>query len=189
MHKIEYYPPGKGVDVAKLDVGDIILTRRTDSLMGKAISWLTKGFYCHSASVYKQGGIIAESLEWGVEIEDIEKYRKNHSYAVVYLESDEQDQMDMFEFMESVVNAEENRYGYVICLSLAISILTKHKLLFGAGVGTRICSGFSAETATRSGIIFDKPPSYMTPEDIANHFGVEDPTPVNQKRHRRLANK
>ncbi len=84
---ISNHPPGKGVEPSELKVGDIGLTRNVDSLMGKAISLVDGGFYTHSFSVYKQGGIIAESLELGTEVEDIEKYHKNHHYAIIHLDS------------------------------------------------------------------------------------------------------
>ncbi len=185
-HSVEYCPPGVGTDVATLNPGDMILTRRVDSWMGWLISKMTKGFYSHVAVSYKPGGSIAEALEFGVEVEDIEKYRRNHHYAVVRLDSNGVDQEDMFTFIEEVVYADQNRYGYKIIASLAISILTNHNLNFGAGVGTRICSGFAAECATRAGFIFDKPPAYMTPQDLAVACRVQDPTSIVQKRHKRL---
>jgi len=173
---VSYYPPGEGINPGHLSSGDIILTRRTDALMGKLINLFDRGFYCHAAVAYKDGGIITESLEWGVEVEDIEKYKEDYHYAVVQLYASKDQMLSIRDFIHSVVYSSTNRYGYLIIASLAISILTKHKLNFGAGVGTRICSGFAAETATRAGYIFDKPPAYMTPGDLVKFFEVNQPT-------------
>jgi hypothetical protein len=182
---VSYHPPGKGIDPSELNVGDIGLTRNVDSLMGKAISMVDGGFFCHSFSVYKPGGIIAESLELGTEVEDIEKYHNKHHYAIIHLDSLGGQQDNMFRFMNSVVNSENNKYGYFVILSLLLSKITNFNLNFGAGVGTNICSGFSSEVSVRAGYIYPKPTGYISPNDLQNKFKVNDPTTVNRLLHTR----
>lgn len=187
---VEYYRPGEGIDPDTVGFGDIGLTRRVDSMMGKTISIFDGGFYTHSFSIYKPGGIIAEALEWGVEIEDIEKYADDYFYVIIKLDATPEQRIAMFNFMQSVVLAKNpkrvNRYGYGIIASMALSKIFRHNIVFGAGVGTNICSGFSATTSRGAAYIYPEDPAYVSPNDIQRKFNIRTPTTEEIQEHKIL---
>jgi hypothetical protein len=174
--EIKSYKPGEVC--TDLKPFDIILTRRLDGFMGKLIAMMDGGFYCHAAMGYDSDGFIAEALEWGLEVEHINKYTEHYFAVVRILDLTEQEKRDMRGFMDSVIWAKRNRYGYGMIVAIALSCMTNMNIMFGKNTGTSICSGFVCETLKAGvNLVFPKTPAFMTPNDMAEYFGVEDPHP------------
>lgn len=179
-YEIHTFPPGQ--EIPKLQPFDILLTRRLDGYMGKLIAWFTKGFYSHVA-IARDHENVQEALEFGVEVENVRKY-KDHYYAIIRLKHIYSPEKEMLQdFMNSVLDAKENRYGYFLIASIVLSIISGHNIMFGASTGTMICSGFVCETVKYLGFIFPKLPAFMTPQDIAEFFGVDQPTRIQNYMH------
>ena len=126
----------------------------------------------HVALVLDEQGSLGEALSRGVVRTDISKYRGT-DYYVVQVECSEEDRQQVLRFANAVLGAKERtRYGFSTIASLAFSQLTGSRFVFGA-IGTAICSGFVSEALVRTGEIFPRPPAYMTPADLAEHYKVD----------------
>lgn len=183
-YEVWTFAPGQ--EIGDFQPFDIMLTRRLDSFMGKAIALVDGGFYCHANMGYKSPGFLAEALEWGVEVEHINKYQ-NHFYAIIRLTDLSQEEKDAMQaFMDATLWANRNRYGYSIIAAILLSSITGLKIQFGDNTGSKICSGFDCMTL-KSGvkkIQFPKTPSFMTPNDMAEYFGVPQPSKEMQRYHK-----
>ena len=126
-------------------------------------------YWNHVALVLSSNGTIAEALSNGVVKTHISKYPAD-SIAYVETNASLEDQDQILDFANSVLSARW-RYGYSTIIALAITLLTGSKFVFGK-VGTAICSGFACEALTRKGEVFPRPPAYMMPADVAEHFQV-----------------
>ncbi len=126
-------------------------------------------YWNHVALVLGPSGDLAEALSSGVVRTNIAKYERT-DYDLVRVESTTEDEREILLFAESVLLARW-RYGWVTILGLALTLLTGSRLTVGR-VGTAICSGFAAEALVRNGTIFTRPPAYMMPADLAEHYGV-----------------
>jgi hypothetical protein len=73
-------------------------------------------------------------------------------------------------FAGAVVEA-RYEYSYETLLAIALQLSTGSRLGF-ARSSTAICSGFVAEALTRAGYIFERPPSFTMPADLAKLVGV-----------------
>jgi hypothetical protein len=125
----------------------------------------------HVALVLDEQGSLGEALSKGVVRTDITKYRGT-DYYVVQVECSEEDRRQVLRFAQAVLDApSRTRYGWSTIASLALSQLTGSRFVFGA-IGTAICSGFVSEALVRTGEIFPRPPAYMTPADLAEHYKV-----------------
>ncbi len=183
-YKVWTFAPGE--EIPDFQPFDIMLTRSLESWMGKTIALVDGGFYTHAAKGYRSPGFLAESLEWGVEVEHINKY-KNHFYAIIRLTDLSQEEKDAMQaFMDTTLWANRNRYGYMIILSILLSNLSRSTIQFGDNTGSKICSGFCCMTL-KSGvkkIQFPKTPSFMTPNGMAEYFGVPQPSKEMQRYHK-----
>jgi hypothetical protein len=167
--KATYYPVGKLPK--SLSPGDFLLSRREHAFMGKCIRFfqrfkLAPEYAKWSHAFLSLGGdTIQEALEWGQERNSIETYRDAELLHVQLDDVPWHDIKQMMEFADSCYY-HKRTYGYMTIASLAISLVTDNKLMFSKA-GTAICSGFVAEALVRAGYIFDKPPDYVTPGDLA----------------------
>lgn len=165
---------------------DILLTRRMDTFMGKAISFFDGGFFSHAAIGYGATGFLAESLEWGVEVEHINKYRE-HFYTIVRLPDLSKDEKDrMQDSMDSTLWNHDNAYAYPIILSILLRNVTGLPIRFGDKRGVKICSGFDCITLDDGieKLDFPEPPAYMTPNGMARFFQIPQPSKDMQKYHK-----
>lgn len=123
----------------------------------------------HAALVLDSEGNLAEALTKGVQRTHISRYAEG-SYTLISTSASPEDQAQIAYFAESVLAA-RTRYGFVTIIGLFFTLLFGSKIVLGK-IGTAICSGFVSEALTRAGAIFDRPPSYMTPADLAEHYDV-----------------
>jgi hypothetical protein len=176
---VTLYP--EGFEAAKLQGGYVVLTHGTH-LMSRLIR-VGQGLrfrgdrrryarWNHAALVLDADGNLGEALSLGVVRTNISKY-KGTDYYLVEADCSSEDRAQVLAFANAVLDApERTRYGWWTIASLAVSQLTGSRFVFGR-IGTAICSGFVAEAQVRTGAIFPRPPAYMTPADLAAHYGVE----------------
>ncbi len=126
----------------------------------------------HVAVVVGESGEIVEALTSGLARGHVSKYART-PHVVFSSHVEPLDQREIRVFAESVLKARET-YGWATIASLAFTQLTGSKFVVGR-VGTAICSGFAAECLTRAGEVFERPPAYNTPADLAEHFEVTGP--------------
>lgn len=184
-YEVWTFAPGQTFD--DFQPFDIMLTRKLDSFMGKAIALVDGGFYCHANIGYKSPGFLAEALEWGVEVEHINKYH-SHFYAIIRLTDLSQEEKDLMQaFMDSTLWANRNRYGYRIIASILLSSLSGLKIQFGDNTGSKICSGFDCMTLKSGvkGIQFPKTPSFITPNDMKKYWKVPEPSKEMREAHKK----
>jgi hypothetical protein len=91
------------------------------------------------------------------------KYLKR--YAVVHTEVDDDDWVEVKEFLDSVLAARA-RYDLVGYAWLTVYALTGTRVCVQRA-GTATCSGLVADALTRRGFVWTRPPYAMTPADIA----------------------
>jgi hypothetical protein len=138
--------------------------------MGKCIRFfqqfkLAPEFSKWSHAMLSLGGdTVQEALEYGQERNSLETYR---DAELLYVQTDipYHDVMQMMAFADSCYY-HKRTYGHMTIVSLMISLVTDNKLMFSKA-GTAICSGFVAEALVRAGYIFEQPPDYVTPGDLA----------------------
>lgn len=129
-------------------------------------------YWNHVALVLNEQGDLAEALGNGVVRTNLSSY-SDHDYTVVHTNANYHDQQQILKFAEAVLSARW-RYGWFTIISLAITLTTGSKFVIGR-IGTAICSGFAAEALTRAGEVFPKPPAYMMPADVAEHYKARTP--------------
>lgn len=126
----------------------------------------------HVALVLDAEGNLAEALSDGVVKTNIAKY-KGSDYHLVRVECAEADREQIAAFADDVLNApHRTEYGWLTIASLFFTLAFGSTIMVGK-IGTAICSGFASEALTRMGAIFPRPPAYMMPADVAEHFAVE----------------
>ncbi len=169
---------GAGASAAGLRPGDLVFTHGTHwparlIRFGQCLRFTGPrapfAYWNHVALVLGASGDLAEALSPGVVRTNIAKYERT-DYHLVRVESSAADQEQILRFAESVLAARW-RYGWVTILGLALTLLTGSRFTVGR-VGTAICSGFAAEALVRNGTIFARPPAYMMPADLAEHYGM-----------------
>ena len=116
---------------------------------------------------------MVESLEFGPEVEHMEKYRETW-VAIVTPEIHPHDlgQLEAY-YVESVLAADYG-YSYLSILCILISLLTESKLNFSR-TATIICTGFNCDGYMRLGYVWPKPAAFMRPDDVAAFFGARFP--------------
>ena len=116
---------------------------------------------------------MVESLEFGPEVEHMEKYRETW-VAIVTPEIHPHDlgQLEAY-YVESVLAADWG-YSYLSILCILISLLTESKLNFSR-TATIICTGFNCDGYMRLGYVWPKPAAFMRPDDVAAFFGARFP--------------
>lgn len=123
----------------------------------------------HVAVITGYHGELIEALFTGVKEGNLSRYA-NVDHVVCSAVEHGCDRVQMLAFCESVARARW-RYDYAEIVSVVLTLLTGSKWVFGR-VGSAICSGLAAEALTRAGVIWPRPPGWMLPADIAEHFKV-----------------
>jgi len=176
---IERFGPGESAD--DLRTGYIVLTHG-DHWTSKLIRFGQRlrfrgarrkyARWNHVALVLNAEGKIAEALSQGVVEEDISKY-EGTDYHLVRVECEQIDRDEVARFADAVLKSKHRtKYGWLTIASLFFTLALGSTIMFGK-IGTAICSGFASEALTRTGAIFDRPPAYMMPADVAEHFKVK----------------
>jgi hypothetical protein len=176
---VERYGPGESA--TELHTGYIVLTHGdhwTSRLIRFGQRLRFRGArrryarWNHVALVLDAEGNIAEALSQGVVRENIAKY-EGTDYHLVKVECAQTDREQIATFAKSVLNAKHRtKYGWLTIVSLFFTLSLGSTIMIGK-IGTAICSGFASEALTRMGAIFPRPPAYMMPADVAEHFSVE----------------
>jgi len=126
----------------------------------------------HVAVVLNANGDLGEALSDGVVRTHISKY-EGTDYRLVRVECGDEDRDQIAAFASAVLDApQRTKYGWLTIASLFFTLGLGSKIMVGK-VGTAICSGFASEALTRMGAIFPRPPAYMMPADLAEHFSTE----------------
>ncbi len=180
--EVALYPSGE--QARKLRGGYFLVTHGTHVMsrlirFGQALRFRgDRSVYArwnHVALILDDKGALGEALSRGVVETNISDYRGT-DYYVVQVECSEEDRQQVLAFARAVLKApNRTRYGWSTIASLAFSQLTGSRFVFGR-IGTAICSGFVSEALTRTGAIFPRPPAYMTPADLAEHYRVGVPS-------------
>ena len=126
-------------------------------------------YWNHTVLITSRNGDMIEALKGGVTFGHISKYQ-DVDYYLVRVNASKEDALEIVAFANSIL-ARPPKYGFGVILSIFFTLLFGWRLVFGR-VGTYICSGLVASALTRGTAIFDKPPEYMTPADLAKYYNV-----------------
>lgn len=177
---VSYYARGE-TPQGPFEAGDFYLT--SSGRMGsEVIQWWQTLRYKGGESAYAKwnhaglflgdGGLIVEALGGGVVRRNIGAYTAAH-IAVIRLPLAELDRGQIRRFAMEVLRV-RFEYSYVTLLAIALQLSTGSRFGFSRA-STAICSGFVAEALTRAGYIFERPPSFTMPADLAKFFSVTYP--------------
>jgi hypothetical protein len=179
MATVEYFQAGEFA--SELQAGYLVLTHGTQWTsrlirFGQRLRFrgARRPFarWNHVALVLDGEGNLAEALSPGVVRTNISKY-EGTDYHLVRVEYEQLDREEIGAFAAAVLNSpHRTEYGWVTIVSLFFTLAFGSTIMFGK-VGTAICSGFASEALVRAGEIFPRPPAYMMPADVAEHFGVD----------------
>lgn len=157
-----------------MDIGDFILVETNHAAsrfirIGQSLRFHDKRYsrWNHVALVVSKDGDLVEALTTGVVRSHYSKY-KNNSHRVIPTRCSHEDQMEILRYANSVVDA-RTKYGWATIVGLFFTLIFGSKFVIGR-IGSAICSGLVSEALVRSGVIFDRPPYYMMPADLAQHY-------------------
>jgi hypothetical protein len=177
---VERFPAGEAA--AELKAGYIVLTHGTHWTsklirfgQGLRFRGARHDFakWNHVALVLDADGEIGEALSQGVVRENLSKY-KEREYHLVKVECSQEDREQIAAFAAAVLDSpKRTKYGWLTIASLFFTLAFGSTIMIGK-IGTAICSGFASEALVRTGAILPRPPAYMMPADVAEHFGVGD---------------
>ncbi|MGE5281350.1 MAG: hypothetical protein ACM3N0_03335 [Chloroflexota bacterium] len=177
--QVEHFGPGKSAST--LQTGYLVLTHGegwTSRLIRFGQRLRFRGGrrkyarWNHVALVLDAEGNLAEALSDGVDKTNISKY-EGSDYRLVRVECAQVDREQIAAFADAVLDApHRTKYGWLTIASLFFTLTLGSTIMVGK-IGTAICSGFASEALTRAGAIFPRPPAYMMPADIAEHFSVD----------------
>jgi hypothetical protein len=176
---VERFGPGEAAD--DLEAGFIVLTHG-DHWTSR---WIRIGQrprcrgprrrfarWNHVALVLDAEGNLGEALSAGVVRTNLSKYQGS-DYHLVRVECAAADREQISAFAAAVLDSpNRTKYGWLTIFSLFLTLGFGSTLMIGK-IGTAICSGFASEALVRMGAIFPRPPAYMMPADLAEHFSVE----------------
>lgn len=170
-----------GESARRWQAGDILLTHG-NSVFAKLIGFGQRlrihgadrkyAWFTHAALVVGPGGELVEAMGSGVLRRNADDYRPQ-DYVVVRTGAEPGDVKEMLEFADWVVDV-RSKYGWTTVVSIALTMLTGAKFAFFIS-GEFICSGFVARTMERTGAIFTRDSTHVTPADLAKYYGVEPP--------------
>lgn len=179
---IRSFLPGQEAAPTEYEPGDFILTHG-NGFFSRLIRFGQKirfhgqnkkyAWWNHTAIIVSKDGDLIEALNAGVIRTKISRYRETE-YHLIHLEgslADWHDREQAVKFAEWSLN---QRYGWIIIVSIALSLLTGGKFTFGFD-GQSICSGLVARALERTNAIFNRTPSHIMPADLAKYFGAESP--------------
>lgn len=165
--------------------GDIILTGRKHQglasstiRLGSKIRFGFKSPYViwpHCAIVYDAAANVScEAGKKGVALGDITE-RFGDDYYLIDTGVTDADWLQVKAFLDSCLAAKW-RYGVAIFAGLGVYCLSSlipfiPRICFQQ-TGTAVCSGLVCEALTRAGFIWELPPFWMMPADLAAHFDV-----------------
>lgn len=174
--EVRYYPPGELP--ASYAPGSMFLTSGNHK-MSRAIQAAQRlrspahyAKWNHGGIVTHEHGQMVESLEFGPEVEHMEKYRGTW-VAVITPEIHPHDLEQLEAYVGSVLAAKWG-YSYLSIVCILISLLTGSKLNFSR-TSTIICTGLICDAYTRLGYVWPKPAAFMRPDDVAAFFDVRFP--------------
>ncbi len=178
---VSYYPPGERPR-GPFGAGDFYLT--SSGRIGSRIiqGWQTRRYkggesayakWNHAGLFLGEDGQIAEALGSGVVRRDISAYTEPRVAVIRPPDMADLDRGQIRRFADEVVRV-RYEYSYETLLAIALQLSTGSRFGF-ARASTAICSGFVADALTRAGYIFERPPSFTMPADLAKLFGVTYP--------------
>ncbi len=176
---VESFGPGESAD--ELETGFIVLTHG-DHWTSRMIRFGQRlrfrgsrskfARWNHVALVLDADGNLGEALSAGVVRTNLSKY-EGTDYHLVRVECAPADREQIGAFAAAVLDSpQRTKYGWLTIFSLFFTLGFGSTLMIGK-IGTAICSGFASEALVRTGAIFPRPPAYMMPADLAEHFSVE----------------
>ena len=172
---------GETANPADFQPGDFILVS-TDGWSARLIRFgQTLRFYGpdrkyvrwnHAAIIVSTDGDIVEAMPHGVVLAHLAKYTPKE-YAIVRIDALVRgaDREEVVAFARWCVR---ERYGWLTIISIALTILTGSKFVFGVD-GQSICSGLVARSLERTTAIFQQSSSHIAPADLAKTFDVPAP--------------
>jgi hypothetical protein len=175
---VEHFGPGESAE--NLEAGFIVLTHGdhwTSRLIRFGQRLRFRGprskfaRWNHVALVLDAEGNLGEALSDGVVRTNLSKY-EGTDYHLVRVECALTDREQIVAFAAAVLDSpQRTKYGWLTIFSLFFTLAFGSTLMIGK-TGTAICSGFASEALVRMGAIFPRPPAYMMPADLAEHFSV-----------------
>lgn len=170
-YRVEVYRPGELP--ATVRGGDFLLVH-SPYLISRLIRLCTRSYFNHAAMVLDAEGGIAEALAEGIVRRNVAEW-EDVLFAVVSPDLSEEDRRQVVEHAEWVVG-EGWRYSWATILGMGLFWLTGGRLMLSSGAKAAICSAFVADCLHAGAIRFpEKIPDFLTPQDLAERFGVEDP--------------
>jgi hypothetical protein len=126
----------------------------------------------HAAVIVSRDGDIVEAMPRGVMLAHLAKYMPKE-YAIVNIDAlvRAADREEVVAFVRWCIH---ERYGWLTIVSIALTILTGSKFVFGVA-GQSICSGLVARSLERTTAIFQQSSSHIAPADLAKTFDVPPP--------------
>jgi hypothetical protein len=131
--------------------------------------------WSHAALIVSEDGDLIEAVGKGILCTPISHYKSAERYLVhlsdeVASPHDREQAVNFARYWLKV----RPRYGYLTAISIAISLVTRCRIVFGFD-GQFICSGLVASALERTGTIFAHNPANLTPADLAMHFNFSAP--------------
>lgn len=174
---VERYQPGQQPPPNQMpEPGDFILTHGAgflDALI-RFGEWLRfRGpdakftYWNHAALIVDDSGGLVEALGDGVVAGNLSKYAGT-GFHLVRIKASSQDRAEVVAFGNW---CRGQKYGFMTIVSLAFTNVTGCKFSFYIE-GQEICSGLVARAEERTGVIFDRDPSHISPADLAKYYSV-----------------
>ncbi len=174
---IAYKRCGPGEGISDPRPGDIVLIRGTGWL-GKSIRFFIRmrcrrdgdralAHWSHAGIVVSSQGHLVEVIPGGVVLNLLENYRAQE-YHYVYLDLSPADRARASQYAYSCLRQKYGRLSFVL---LAFAILTGDWFEV-PDRGQQGCVALIARALQRAGVTFARPPTDMTPADLAKNFGV-----------------
>jgi hypothetical protein len=175
---VSYYAPGE-TPQGPFRTGYFYLTS-SERLGSRVIqSWQTLRYkgdestyakWNHAGLFLGADGQIAEALGDGVKRRHIRDYTEPYIAVRRFPDMEDLDSEQIRRFAEAVLEA-RYEYSYETLAAIALQLATGSRLGF-ARASTAICSGFVADALTRAGYIFERPPAFTMPAELAKLFAV-----------------
>ena len=148
--------------------GDILIVRG-NGFVSHAIRTVTRGQFNHCAVVVRGGAnaVVSQEAGKGDELTPLSAF-DDVPYATLHIQGPDDQRDNAVAFAEKIVGS---GYGFLTIAADLFNAVTRVELDLGIG-GRMVCSTAACRTLERFGYIPSKNPSAMTPQDIANDFGI-----------------
>jgi hypothetical protein len=173
------YPSGR--QPMLWEPGDFLLTHR-ESPASRLTRWgqalrihgddRKYTYWNHAALIVGPAGELIEAVGKGVVHSNASQYLPTE-YTVVRLTADPEDRKQAVAFAEWAAD-HHGRFGFATIASVALTLLTGAKVSFFVD-GQFICSGLVARALERTGAIFNRTSSHITPADLAKYYRINVP--------------